>query len=263
MRARVEIEDVSIDGLTEAEIDSLISGRAADRTELVTLSAFLAELRSLRRVGVEQDFVDFHASEAAGVADAVELAPASPSQAIGQPRLWAGIRRRITATGISLMMLLGATGVAWASDTAVPGDWNYGIDRALEAIGIGAGGFTERVAEVQGQFPATGGPGHLEGTSAELPPNDLSRAPFSPPGVALRGRADGAHARVDRIHEYQDRADRVEGDVISDLAREEASGRSEEADPPGKDTKPDTAAEPAKPDKPERPDKAEKGSKQP
>jgi len=39
-------------------------------------------------------------------------------------------------------------GVAIAADGAAPGDALYGIDRALENVGIGAGGITERFDEV-------------------------------------------------------------------------------------------------------------------
>jgi hypothetical protein len=38
------------------------------------------------------------------------------------------------------------SGVAVAANRAAPGDALYGIDRALEKIGIGAGGAQERLA---------------------------------------------------------------------------------------------------------------------
>jgi hypothetical protein len=44
-------------------------------------------------------------------------------------------------------LLGGTTGVAVAANSAAPGDPLYGIDRALEQIGIGAGHGQERLAE--------------------------------------------------------------------------------------------------------------------
>jgi len=44
--------------------------------------------------------------------------------------------------------------VAWATDGAKPGDSFYGIDRALEAVGINDGGGDERVLEIKGLFDA-------------------------------------------------------------------------------------------------------------
>jgi hypothetical protein len=44
-------------------------------------------------------------------------------------------------------MVVGMTGVAAAADSAAPGDPLYGLDRALERIGIGAGSAAERLEE--------------------------------------------------------------------------------------------------------------------
>ena len=102
-------------------------------------------------------------------------------------RLAFGLKRRVAAGATSLMMIVGMTGVAWASDSAVPGDWNYGIDRALEAVGIGAGGAAERLQELA----AIRENGHPSG--AESAPQT---GPTTPPDV---GGLENAAATVAEI----------------------------------------------------------------
>jgi hypothetical protein len=57
------------------------------------------------------------------------------------------LTRKITATLAATVLFAGLTGVALAADDAAPGDALYGIDTALESIGIGDGGTAERLAE--------------------------------------------------------------------------------------------------------------------
>jgi hypothetical protein len=60
--------------------------------------------------------------------------------------------RRRSLSRIAVLSSVGALvvalgGVALAADSAAPGDPMYPIDRALESLGIGAGGVEERIAE--------------------------------------------------------------------------------------------------------------------
>lgn len=48
----------------------------------------------------------------------------------------------------STVLVAGMTGVAVASNDAVPGDWNYSVDLYFEQIGIGDGGISERIDEL-------------------------------------------------------------------------------------------------------------------
>jgi hypothetical protein len=52
----------------------------------------------------------------------------------------------------SILVFSGMTAIAIASDDAAPGDALYGIDRALEAVGIGDGSAAERIAEARVLF---------------------------------------------------------------------------------------------------------------
>ena len=64
----------------------------------------------------------------------------------------AGFRGRLrtraaAAVAATVMSVGGLGGVAYAANGATPGDFLYGLDRALEAVGVGNGGASERIAE--------------------------------------------------------------------------------------------------------------------
>lgn len=60
------------------------------------------------------------------------------------------LRRRATTVAATVALLFGSgSAVAFAADSASPGDLLYGIDQALEAVGIGNGGAQERLVEVE------------------------------------------------------------------------------------------------------------------
>ena len=95
---------------------------------------FISELRT------EADFSRFS-----------DLAEPAITRAIRAPRLslLRRLRNRTAAvTAAAVVAVGGFSGVAFAANGAAPGDALYGVDRALESIGIGNGGTAERLAEV-------------------------------------------------------------------------------------------------------------------
>ena len=63
-------------------------------------------------------------------------------------RGFALLRTRAAATVASAVFgVLSLGGVAYAANGAAPGDLLYGLDRALEQVGIGRGGAAERISE--------------------------------------------------------------------------------------------------------------------
>ena len=51
---------------------------------------------------------------------------------------------------MSILALVVFSGLGLAANAAVPGDFLYGLDLAMEKVGIGAGGIEERISEAQG-----------------------------------------------------------------------------------------------------------------
>ena len=113
------------------EIESLLTRESIGSEELQGLEEFIAAFAT----GATQPRETYHMG--------TTLAAISRATA---PTARRGVRRLATlaATGAIFAAL---SGVALAADGSVPGDPLYRLDRALEAIGIGDGGFEERVEE--------------------------------------------------------------------------------------------------------------------
>lgn len=131
---------------SDAEIERLLSGAPGVGDDLQPLADLFAALRT--DVELTNDVV---AGYAAAAASSVGTEAASPVVAIRQGRpLFIALRRRVaTVTAAAVVFFGGTSGLALAADGAKPGDALYGIDRAFEAIGIGAGAEQERLSEAE------------------------------------------------------------------------------------------------------------------
>ncbi|HET9259041.1 MAG TPA: hypothetical protein VFP42_02805 [Acidimicrobiia bacterium] len=197
--------------MNDLDVETVIRGGHPVSSDLIPLTRVVAELRSLAHSTISESFIEFHAAEAAELCAARHV---STSYVPGPGRrLVSSVRRRTATAAATLAMFASATGVAVASDGAVPGDWNYGIDRALEFAGIGAGGELERLHELQ----------VLEGSN-----------------VAAAGSSE-LSARVTQLLGYLGDADSVDGSRVSEIvnggaAKPEdpgASGRANKPEDPG------------------------------
>lgn len=122
----------------EPDVDALLSGRHPRDPQFAQLAPFVASIRA---------GLDRPVSEAEISAAGPRLALAAREALRDAPRarrVWA---RRIAFTGVAAAALgFGVVGAA-AADPAAPGDALYGLDRALEAVGINDGGLGERLDE--------------------------------------------------------------------------------------------------------------------
>ena len=121
----------SKDTIGDFEIELLLRGTPTMSEDLADLEDFVSSLSS--QVGRPAD-VGYMATALAATAHATGRSP--------RPAL-----RRVMALAASVAVLFALSGVAMAADGAAPGDLLYGIDRAMERIGIGDGGVDERIVE--------------------------------------------------------------------------------------------------------------------
>ena len=86
----------------------------------------------------------------------------------------------------------GFGGAAYAANGAAPGDTFYGLDRALEAVGIGNGGSAERLAEVKELVDHGQTAGGLEHAADIVEEMSAPRRLFSPlpseSGLSMKSR---------------------------------------------------------------------------
>lgn len=136
--------------LTHFDAESVLTGIEPEDASLARLNQVLMALHR-PSIGVpSEEKMTRLATEASALARATKPPPAT--LAPERSRIGAAVvalRERVAVVAAALVVVVGMTGVAVASDSAVPGDPLYGLDRALEAIGIGAGGLPERISEAQ------------------------------------------------------------------------------------------------------------------
>ena len=263
MRSETALHKGMWSGLIDRDLDLLIDGIQSFSDDLAPLESFVNSLGSLDDTAPSAEFLELHAAEAAAAAQTPQAAIAGTGLT-ARRRLALGLSRRVTAGAASLMMILGMTGVAWASDSAVPGDWNYVIDLALEVIGVGAGGAEERIQELAliaesghprgaelasqtGQDPTTAPNDHVVGTK---------NAAATIAGIT-RGsqRASDVREAVSALVAYLSDTEAAERPTISELVQQfqKAHGSSSSNRPevnPGEQHRPEQTGKPEEPGKP-------------
>ena len=128
--------------LTDRDIEAVFAGTAMREPELVAIQELFASMRESLVIEPPADHVS---TFAAALAQVVLDAPSA--EAKRAPR--SSLRGRLIAIGVGVAVsAFGVVGAAVANE-AVPGDPLYGVDKALESVGILNGGTTERLQESQ------------------------------------------------------------------------------------------------------------------
>ena len=147
------VSDMRDDSFTYRSIERLLSGGVPEDEELAGLAPFVDMLRAERGHILSDADTARYAAEAAevvrskrtGLADGID-----PERELSKRRREVmTLKPKIAAALAALLLFSGMTGVAFAADGAVPGDTLYGLDRALESVGVGDGGAAERLDEVR------------------------------------------------------------------------------------------------------------------
>jgi hypothetical protein len=141
--------------------------------------------------------------------------------------------------------------MAWAADGAVPGDWYYGLDRALESVGIGAGGAAERLQEVaalQEEHGVDVAPASTVPSTINEPETNTVEEPKTDTVETAAPSNSRRPAFVSELLFYLNSVDRVDGAVVSAIAR---GGPGVGNGPPADKGKPGDVGPPADKGKPE------------
>jgi hypothetical protein len=134
--------------VSDLEIDGLLAGIPMEGGQLSGLAPIVETIRCYRSSAPsEADVLRF----AARAATVVGTGPSPTARTSGLDSLRAPRRPSLIprmATMVMVVILVSVTaGVAVAANAAAPGDRLYGLDRALEQVGIGAGSAGERLDE--------------------------------------------------------------------------------------------------------------------
>ncbi len=134
-------------GFTERDIDVLLSGGVPNDPGLAGLTPVVDRLKAY--IPVEFDstrMTTFTAEAVKTVPKSILVVATAVTGPTGFTRRLALAPRLVVAL-TAIALVVGMSGIAVASDGAAPGDTLYGLDRALERVGIGVGGAGERLAE--------------------------------------------------------------------------------------------------------------------
>lgn len=137
-------------GLTQADVELLFSTHVPVREDLASFAVILECLHRTGRFDPSDEVIADFSGVAAEIARAGREAPHVAAKPTAPRRDGLLMRRFAGALGAALF-LTGMTGVAMADDAA-PGDVLYGLDRAMESIGVGDSGPSERIAEAKALF---------------------------------------------------------------------------------------------------------------
>lgn len=131
-----------VKGVPDVEVERLIDGQPTDDPALEQVAPVMAWLRRQGQDVPRPEQVSRFAAEAARVATS------QPARPVVRRRFmpWR-LTPRLAAPLAVVLVILMFGGAAVASQGTVPGDLLYGLDVALERVGIGDGGIDERLTE--------------------------------------------------------------------------------------------------------------------
>jgi hypothetical protein len=236
MRTETPLREGLWNELIDRDLNLLIEGNQPFNKDLAPLESFVISLGDFADIPVSSEFVQHHAAEAAAMVQPVE-STAKYARLTRSRGLAFGLKRRVGAAATSLAMIVGMTGVAWAADSAVPGDWNYGIDRALEVVGIGAGGAEERLNELAA---TTAGevPGKSVSESGRDPESRQDESSVVSDVVGLDNaaatvaeitggsqNANDVRSGASSLLDYLATTGEIDGQTVADYARQVAPGQ--------------------------------------
>ena len=141
--------DVSNTEFVDHDVERLITGQRPKDPAFAELTAFVEALGSFRPVAPSTGAQESLVARAVAIVRSEEEQPATVPRGFIDRRdrrpSWLPARAAV-ALG-AFVLLIGVSIAAAAAHSAVPGDPLYGIDIAMEAMGIGDGSVGERIAE--------------------------------------------------------------------------------------------------------------------
>lgn len=202
---------------TDRDAERILTGGNPEDAALARLAAVLTALHR-HDVGALSDEQIARFAEQAAMVTAQTRPETVPARSTRSGRLMPALRHKLAVISAAILVLSGMMGVAVASDEAVPGHPLYGLDLALENLGIGAGGAIERISEAQAL--ANSGQvseaidhvaGAIAGSSADAQSDD-----FSPEAANAASALRDAAAAVEADHDNQE-SQQVRGAVAAML----------------------------------------------
>jgi len=217
--------------LSDAQVEALLTGAEPIDGD----SAGVAEvLNAVKAIAWTDSDVDFSGLFAAAARESrVTPIERFANEHVALTKDWRPkVMPRVAIAGVALLVFVTmSSGLAYAADGAKPGDWMYGLDRAFEVVGVGGGGASERLAEVEalvGAGAISEGLAHASEVFEGIPASDEAKAALAAAVARLNDGTDGVGfriaAQVGGLIEYLkmaiDTHEGVDGLAVADMVRE-------------------------------------------
>ena len=231
------IDEMSGYDFSDADVERLLRGETPEHPQLMDLTRLVEQLRIVGSRYPSPEVARAQISAAAALArEAIEIRPRKrPKPLSWLANAQSRLAPRLATALAAFILLIGMTGVSLASNGAVPGDPLYGLDMALEKVGIMSGGIAERVEEAEvllGRGLAAQALTHLGSASDDHVAAD-----------ALLGAAQRLQAKADESDSIQDQSSVAAllnwiatndpksagfGQTVAEMARELGGGKPDE-----------------------------------
>jgi hypothetical protein len=135
------MDDVAVRLPLDSDVERLLMGQYPEDKRFEVVVPIISTLRGFRTTVPSPDVIAAVASAAAAVVRGDGPAPARRRsiRSVMVPRL--------AAATFAVLIVGGVSSMAVAADGSAPGETLYGLDLAMERVGIGAGGVDERLLE--------------------------------------------------------------------------------------------------------------------
>jgi hypothetical protein len=222
--------------MSGTDVERLLCGKSPENKALTPLAPVLSAFHNVTWPTPTEEAVTRFAAEAASVARSptggAMLAPSPPAR---RSRFLIPVIPRRLATGLAGVLLVsGLAGVAVASDESAPGDILYGLDRALESIGVGAGGASERISEAWALFER-GQVAEAVRHASQAVDAIGARDPAALPSTEASNAADALQSAAGRVGTSNDNATSLEVKAAVAAMLTEMSAMLQDPDLEGKD----------------------------
>ena len=238
--------------ISDSEAEALLAGSTGVDSDLRAVAEVLDVYKAYALSDRDADF-------GALIAAAARESRVTPIERFAEQHLTLTKARRpqlvsrVAMAGVVLVALMAASsGMAYAADGAKPGDLLYGLDRALEAVGVNNGGAAERVTEAEALIAAgaiADGLNHAASVLDGNRSNDQAREALEAAAARL-GNATSEELRtqvgglMDYLRTAMASGGGVDGQTVANMTRE--LGISQ-ADPVGPPAEPGSQADPVGP----------------
>ena len=188
-----------VSSLSDDQVEAFLTGAVPTYEDLAAVAEVFSAVRAIAWTDSDVDFSGLFAA-AARESRVTPIERFASEHVAPRNDRRPKVMPRVAIAGVALLVFVTmSSGLAYAADGAKPGDWMYGLDRAFEVVGVGGGGASERLVEVEALVAAgaiSEGLAHASEVFDDIPASDEANAALTAAVARLNGGTDGVDLRI-------------------------------------------------------------------